>query len=79
MDMLKKIWPSPFKISKGDVAALIIHLAVIVAAMLVVGVVIGLLRAVPVLNVILWIIGPLAELYGAVGIILCILRFAGVL
>ena len=78
MDILKKIWPSPFKVAKGDVAALIIHLVVFVAAMLVVGIVTGMLSGVAVLSVIFWILGPLAELYGTVGIILCVLRFIGV-
>jgi hypothetical protein len=44
----------------------------------VVGVLIGVLSAIPILGIIFWIIGSLMELYTIVGIVLCVLNFLGV-
>ena len=73
MSTLKSIWPTPFKIKKGDVASLIIQLVIFV------GWVISLLSAIPVLGLIFKLVGALVEIYGIVGIVLCVLVFVGVL
>ena len=79
MSTLKTIWPTPFKIKKGDVASLIIQLVIFVVVCAVVGWVISLLSAIPVLGLIFKLVGALVEIYGVVGIVLCVLVFVGVL
>ena len=76
MDLLKKLWPIPFAIQKGDVVSLIIQLVILLVVCAVVSwVVLGVLSAIPVVNILCGIIGLAIDLYGLVGIILCILRF----
>ena len=79
MDMLKKLWPTPFKIEKGNVGSFVVQLIIFIVVCAVVGIVIGLLSAIPILGIIFWILGSLVELYSFVGVVLCILQFAGVL
>ena len=43
------------------------------------GILIGVLSSIPVLGIIFMIVGSLVNLYGLVGIVLCILRFCGVI
>ena len=78
MDMLKKLWPTPFKIEKGNLASFIIQLIIFVVICAVVGVLIGVLSTVPVIGVIFWILGSLMELYSIIGIVLCVLVFLDV-
>ena len=42
------------------------------------GLLIGLLGAIPVIKIIAPIVGVLFDIYGLVGIVLCILKFVGV-
>ena len=78
MDILRKYWPTPFKIEKGNLVSLLVQLVIFLVIMAVVGVLIGVLSAIPVLGIIFWIVGPLAEIYSTVGVVLCILKFIGV-
>ena len=78
MDFLKTLWPTPFKIKKGDLASFLIQLIIFIVITAVVGVLIGLLSTVPIIGIIFWIIGSLIELYTIVGIVLCVLNFLGV-
>ncbi|MBR2453819.1 MAG: hypothetical protein IKB35_02335 [Clostridia bacterium] len=76
MDALKKYWPTVQKVKKGDVVSLIIQLVILLVVCAVVSwVVLGVLSAIPVVNILCGIIGLAIDLYGLVGIILCILRF----
>ena len=79
MEFLKHFWPTPFKIEKGNLVSFLVQLIIFVVVCAVVGVLIGVLAGIPVLGIIFSILGALLELYGAVGIVLCILKFVGVL
>ena len=79
MSTLKTIWPTPFKIEKGNVASLIIQLVIFLVVCAVVGWLIGLLSGLPLLGVIFTLLGSLMEIYSVVGIVLCVLVFLGVL
>ncbi len=78
MDFLKKLWPTPFNIKKNDAKSFVIQLLIFIIACAVVGVLIGVLSSIPVVGVIFWILGSLLEIYGIVGIVLCILVFLDV-
>ena len=77
--MLQKIWPTPFKIKKGDLTSFLIQLIIFVVLTTVIGWLIGLLAKVPVVGIIFGLVGSLMGIYTIVGIVLCILRFVGVL
>ncbi len=77
MDTLKKLWPTPFKIKEKDIASFLIQLIIFLVICAVAGVVIGLLAKIPLLGIIFSIIGALVEVYGLVGIVLCVLKFIG--
>lgn len=79
MDLLKKIWPTPFKIKEKDVQSFLVQLIIFIVVCAVVGILIGVLAKIPLVGVIFSIVGAVVELYGLVGIILCILQFFGVL
>ena len=76
MDTIKKIWPIPFKVTKGDTSSFVVNLIVFIIICAIGGIAIGVLNfLVPFLSVVGWIIGSLLELYGFIGIVLCIVRF----
>ena len=77
MNYLKQFWPTPFKIQKGDVASLIIQLVIFLVVCAVVGWLIGILAGIPVIGIIFSLLGTLLEIYGLVGIVLCLLKFFG--
>lgn len=77
--MLKKIWPTPYKIDKGNLVSFLVQLIIFVVLTTVVGWLIGVLAKVPVAGIIFGLIGALMEVYTVVGIVLCILRFVGAL
>ena len=76
--MLEKIWPTPYKIKKGNLVSFLIQLIIFIVITAVVGVLIGVLSAIPILGIIFWIVGALLEIYTIVGIVLCVLNFLGV-
>lgn len=76
--MLKKIWPTPYKIKKGNLVSFLIQLVIFLVICAVVGWVIGLLSAVPLVGVLAWIAGLAMEIYSIVGVVLCILRVLGI-
>ena len=78
MDFLKKLWPTPFKIQKGNVVSFIVQLIIFLVVCAVVGWLIGILAGIPILGLIFALIGSLMEIYSAVGIVLCVLKFLGV-
>ena len=79
MDFLKKLWPTPFKIKEKDLASFLVQLIIFILICAVAGIVIGILNAIPIVNIISGIAGSLMGVYGFVGVVLCILQFLGVL
>lgn len=79
MEFLQKLWPTPFKIKKGDLASFLIQLIIFVVLTAVFGVLIGILAAIPIVGIIFSIVGSLMGLYTLIGVVLCILRFAAVI
>ena len=78
MEMLKKFWPTPFKIQSKNVVSLVVQLVIFIVVCAVVGVLIGLLANIPVIGIIFSIVGALLEIYGLIGIVLCVLVFLGI-
>lgn len=77
MDSLKKIWPTPFRIKEKDITSFLVQLIIFVVICAIAGAVIGLLAHIPLIGIIFSIIGALVEVYGLVGIVLCVLKFVG--
>ncbi len=78
MKYLKQFWPTPFKIQKGNVISFIVQLVIFLVVCAVVGWLIGVLASIPVIGIIFSLVGALMEIYGLVGIVLCVLKFLGV-
>ena len=78
MDFLKQLWPTPFKIKEKDVKSFLIQLLIFVLICVVGGLLIGLLGAIPVIKILAPIVGVALDLYGLVGIVLCVLKFVGI-
>ncbi len=79
MDFMRKMWPVPFTIKKGDVESFVMKLVVFALICAVFGVLMGVLCGVPYVGIVLAILCGFVELYGLAGITLCILQFTGVL
>ena len=77
MDFLKKVWPTPFKIKDKDVVSFLIQLIIFIVICAVVGFLIGILAKLPIIGIIFSLVGGVVELYGLIGIVLCILKFLG--
>ena len=77
MDMVKKLWPTPFKIAEKNVVSFIVQLVIFLVVCAVVGWLVSILAGVPVLGIIFSLVVALLEIYGFVGIILCVLKFLG--
>ena len=76
MDIIKKIWPLPFKVTRGDTSSFIANLILLIVICALGLIVIGALDMIlSFLSIIWWILGSLLELYGFVGIVLCIIRY----
>lgn len=78
MDLLKKFWPTPFKIKEKDLASFLIQLIIFIVIVAVVGFLIGILADLPIIGIIFSIAGSLIGVYNIVGIVLCVLRFLGI-
>ena len=72
METIKKIFPLSFKMT-GSVANLIIGTIIYLVAEIIVGVVLGLLGAIPVVGVIVSLVGALVGLYTVGGIVVMFL------
>lgn len=79
MDMLKKLWPTPFKIERKNLTSFLVQLIIFIVVCAVVGVLIGVLSSIPILGIIFWIVGSLLEIYSIVGVVLCVLVFLDVI
>jgi hypothetical protein len=77
MDTLKKLWPTPFKIKEKDITSFLIQLIIFLVICAVIGWLIGILAGIPIIGIIFSLIGALVEIYGLVGIVLCVLKFIG--
>ena len=77
MDLLRRIWPTPFKIAKGNIGSFIIQLVIFIVVCVLVGWLFGVLGGIPVLGLIFRILGSLIGIYSFVGVVLCILKFLG--
>lgn len=75
MDFIKKLWPTPFKIKKGDIASLLIQAIIFLVICAVLGWLIALLAKIPIIGIIFGLIGSLMGVYSFVGLVLCILKF----
>ncbi len=78
MSTLKSLWPTPFKIQKGNIGSFLVQLIIFIVVCIVVGWLIGLLSKIPILGIIFTLLGSLMGLYSLVGIVLCVLVFLGV-
>lgn len=78
MDMVKKLWPTPFKIAEKNVVSFIVQLVVFVVICAVVGWLVSVLAGIPILGIIFSLVGALLEIYGLIGIVLCVLKFIGI-
>ena len=79
MDFLKTVWPTPFKIEKGNLSSLLVRLILLVVACAVIGILIGVLARIPVVGILFGLVGSLVELYSLVGVVLCFLVYFDVL
>ena len=79
MDIIKKIWPTPFKVEEKNAEQMVVQLIVFVAAFLVASILIWILHFIPIVNILCGILGTLVDVYCLVGIALVLLRFFGVL
>lgn len=75
MDFIKKLWPTPFKIQKGNIVSLLIQGIIFLVICAVLGWLIGLLSAIPVIGIIFGLVGSLMGVYSLVGLVLCVLKF----
>ena len=79
MDILKKLWPTAFAIKTKDVISLVIQLVIFLVVCAVVGWLIAVLASIPVIGLIFTLVGALLEIYSIVGIVLCVLKFLGMI
>ncbi len=77
MDILKMLWPTPFMISEKDVVSFVVQLVIFFVICAIVGFLMGILAWIPILGLLFALVGALVEFYGLVGIILCVLKFLG--
>lgn len=78
MDMLKQIWPMPFNIKEKDIVSFLVQLIIFVLVCGVAGWLIAKLAGIAIIGIIFTLVGSLLEIYGLVGIILCVLVFLGI-
>lgn len=77
MNLIKQVWPTPFKIKEKDIVSLVIQLVIFLVICALMGWLIGLLASIPVIGILFSIVGMVVEIYGLVGIVLCVLKFIG--
>lgn len=77
MNLIKQLWPTPFKIKEKNLGSLIIQLIIFLIVCAVVGWLMAILAGIPIIGIVFGIIGSLMELYSTVGIVLCVLKFLG--
>lgn len=78
MKFLQTIWPTPFSIKKGNVLSFVIQLLIFVIVCALLGWLIAKLAGLALIGKIFALLGSVMEIYGLVGIVLCVLKFIGV-
>ena len=76
MDIIRQYFP--IKVPKRDVTSLLIAIAIYLVGGAVIGLLIGVLSGIPLVNILMWIVGLILELYVLVGIALALLDFLGI-
>ncbi len=79
MAIMKKVWPLAFSVEKKNVQQLVIQLIVHIVACAIAGILIGILVHIPVLGILIGLLGGLVDLYGLIGIVICLLKYFDVL
>ena len=75
MDFLQKLWPTPFKIEKGNVVSFVVQLLIFLVLTALFGLLIGLLAKLPIVGIVFSIVGSLMGIYTLIGAVLCLLKF----
>ena len=78
MDLIKKIWPTPFKIKQGNILSFLVQLLIFLVICAVIGWLFTVLSKIAVVGVVFYFVGGLMGLYCIIGAILCILKFLGI-
>ena len=78
MNLIKKLWPTPFKIKKGDLISFLVQLLIFLIICAVIGWLFTVLSNIAVVGIIFYFVGGLIGLYCIIGAILCILKFIGI-
>ena len=78
MDLVTKLWPTPFKIKKGNLVSFLVQLIIFLVICAVVGWLFTVLSKIAVVGVVFYVVGSLMGIYSIVGAVLCILRFIGI-
>lgn len=78
MDLIKKIWPTPFKIKQGNIISFLVQLLIFLVICAVIGWLFTVLSKIAVVGVVFYFVGGLMGLYCIIGAILCILKFIGI-
>ncbi|MBO4583901.1 MAG: hypothetical protein IKZ81_03945 [Clostridia bacterium] len=78
MDLIKKLWPTPFKIKKGSLVSFLVQLLIFLIICAVIGWLFTVLSKIAVVGVVFYFVGGLMGLYCIIGAILCILKFLGI-
>ena len=78
MNLFKALWPMPFKIKKGKFWSFIFRtLAFALLCAFAIGAM-GMLSHIKFIGDVTAVLGIIAELYGIIGIVLCVLVFFGI-
>ena len=77
MSLIKKLWPTPFKIKKGNLLSFLVQLLLFLIICAVIGWLFTLLAKIAIVGVVFCVVGSLMGIYAIVGAILCVLRFIG--
>lgn len=75
MDKLTPYFPLNKKVDKNNVVSLIIVIAIYIVVAAVLGVVVGIMSLLPIVNIIGWVVSVLIGIYELIGIILAVLAF----
>ena len=78
MDILTMLFPFSFQ-AKPDVTALVINIAIYVVVAFIIGIILAIVKKIPIVGLIPKIICSLVELYAVVGIVLSVLDYMKVL
>lgn len=78
MELLKKYFPFSFT-EKNTLSSLVVILMYYLVAMMVAGLIFWIMSLIPIVDIIGWIIGPIAELYLVGGAVLAALDYFKIL